>query len=55
MFSTAWKNWGPGEHRLKLCIDCWDYWRKYAGLKFITKWGTQLLDCTVHRRVGGHY
>ncbi|XP_062502220.1 metastasis-associated protein MTA3-like [Corticium candelabrum] len=38
MFSTAWKNWGPGEHRLKLCIDCWDYWRKYAGLKFITKW-----------------
>lgn len=32
--SDIWYNWGPKDiHNLRLCSDCWPYWKKYGGLK----------------------
>ncbi|KAK6755909.1 hypothetical protein RB195_014353 [Necator americanus] len=31
--SSAWHAWGPTNLQLRLCQDCWAYWKKYGGLK----------------------
>ncbi|VDM71184.1 unnamed protein product [Strongylus vulgaris] len=31
--SSAWHAWGPTNLQLRLCQDCWWYWKKYGGLK----------------------
>ncbi|KHJ83578.1 hypothetical protein OESDEN_16722, partial [Oesophagostomum dentatum] len=33
MESSAWHAWGPTNMQLRLCQDCWWYWKKYGGLK----------------------
>ncbi|VDP52548.1 unnamed protein product, partial [Heligmosomoides polygyrus] len=31
--SSTWHNWGPASLNLRLCQECWTYWKKYGGLK----------------------
>ncbi|KJH43288.1 BAH domain protein [Dictyocaulus viviparus] len=31
--SSIWHAWGPSNLQLRLCQDCWIYWKKYGGLK----------------------
>ncbi|CAJ0590340.1 unnamed protein product [Cylicocyclus nassatus] len=31
--SSAWHAWGPTSLQLRLCQECWWYWKKYGGLK----------------------
>ncbi|KAK5985416.1 hypothetical protein GCK32_004399 [Trichostrongylus colubriformis] len=31
--SNIWHAWGPANLQLRLCHECWIYWKKYGGLK----------------------
>uniref|UniRef100_A0A5S6R580 Metastasis-associated protein MTA3 n=1 Tax=Trichuris muris TaxID=70415 RepID=A0A5S6R580_TRIMR len=31
--SEQWYAWGPSSAQLRLCKDCWSYWKRYGGLK----------------------
>merc|ERR1711957_1161855 len=31
--SENWYTWGPSTLTCRLCDNCWDYWKKYGGLK----------------------
>ncbi|WKY11310.1 hypothetical protein Q1695_003124 [Nippostrongylus brasiliensis] len=31
--SSLWHSWGPAHLHLRLCQECWVYWKKYGGLK----------------------
>ncbi|XP_026478124.1 metastasis-associated protein MTA3-like isoform X2 [Ctenocephalides felis] len=31
--SPQWYQWGPGHMQCRLCNSCWQYWKKYGGLK----------------------
>jgi len=31
--SSQWYAWGPSQMHCKLCSNCWNYWKKYGGLK----------------------
>lgn len=31
--SENWYTWGPSTLSCRLCDNCWDYWKKYGGLK----------------------
>ncbi|PIO71405.1 Myb-like DNA-binding domain protein [Teladorsagia circumcincta] len=31
--SNIWHAWGPANLQLRLCHECWTYWKKYGGLK----------------------
>lgn len=31
--STQWYTWGPSHLNCRLCHNCWQYWKKYGGLK----------------------
>uniref|UniRef100_A0A912MYU0 Metastasis-associated protein MTA3 n=1 Tax=Haemonchus contortus TaxID=6289 RepID=A0A912MYU0_HAECO len=31
--SNIWHAWGPSNLQLRLCHECWTYWKKYGGLK----------------------
>ncbi|KAE9421612.1 hypothetical protein Angca_006378, partial [Angiostrongylus cantonensis] len=33
MDSSLWHAWGPSNLQLRLCQECWIYWKKYGGLK----------------------
>lgn len=31
--SSQWYAWGPPNMQCRLCASCWNYWKKYGGLK----------------------
>lgn len=31
--STQWYTWGPSHLNCRLCHNCWQYWKKYGGLR----------------------
>ncbi|KAG1652200.1 Metastasis-associated protein MTA3 [Nymphon striatum] len=31
--SSQWYAWGPAHMQCRLCSSCWNYWKKYGGLK----------------------
>lgn len=31
--SGSWYSWGPAHMTCRLCQTCWNYWKKYGGLK----------------------
>uniref|UniRef100_A0A0N4WV83 SANT domain-containing protein n=1 Tax=Haemonchus placei TaxID=6290 RepID=A0A0N4WV83_HAEPC len=31
--NNIWHAWGPSNLQLRLCHECWTYWKKYGGLK----------------------
>lgn len=31
--SASWYSWGPAHMTCRLCQTCWNYWKKYGGLK----------------------
>lgn len=33
--SSQWHSWGSAHTQCRICNDCWIYWKKYGGLKFI--------------------
>lgn len=33
--STQWYAWGPQHLQYRLCGTCWQYWKKYGGLKVL--------------------
>lgn len=35
MQSSQWYPWGPSHMQYRLCQTCWNYWKKYGGLKVI--------------------
>ncbi|XP_061073266.1 metastasis-associated protein MTA1-like isoform X2 [Conger conger] len=32
-----WYSWGPTNMQCRLCTSCWNYWKKYGGLKMPTR------------------
>ncbi|XP_064159620.1 metastasis-associated protein MTA1-like [Anguilla rostrata] len=32
-----WYSWGPPNMQCRLCASCWNYWKKYGGLKMPTR------------------
>ncbi|XP_018561767.1 metastasis-associated protein MTA3 [Anoplophora glabripennis] len=37
--SNQWYAWGPSHMQCRLCQSCWQYWKKYGGLKVATRFG----------------
>ncbi|KAK9884029.1 hypothetical protein WA026_004962 [Henosepilachna vigintioctopunctata] len=37
--SSQWYAWGPSHMHYRLCQNCWNYWKKYGGLKTATHFG----------------
>lgn len=37
--SSQWYAWGPSHMQCKLCHNCWQYWKKYGGLKVPSRIG----------------
>ncbi|CAG9859444.1 unnamed protein product [Phyllotreta striolata] len=37
--SNQWYAWGPSHMQCRLCQVCWQYWKKYGGLKIPTRFG----------------
>uniref|UniRef100_A0A4W3IV36 Metastasis associated 1 n=1 Tax=Callorhinchus milii TaxID=7868 RepID=A0A4W3IV36_CALMI len=35
--SYQWYSWGPPNMQCRLCATCWNYWKKYGGLKMPTR------------------
>lgn len=35
--STQWYTWGPSHLNCRLCHNCWQYWKKYGGLKIASR------------------
>ncbi|BFZ12139.1 hypothetical protein BsWGS_15178 [Bradybaena similaris] len=35
--SSQWYSWGPVHLQCRLCSNCWNYWKKYGGLKMPTR------------------
>lgn len=33
MAGSSWYTWGPSHLNCRLCQTCWNYWKKYGGLK----------------------
>lgn len=47
--STQWFSWGPVQMQCRLCATCWNYWKKYGGLKMPTRLdGGNLGDRSMH-------
>ncbi|XP_075222667.1 metastasis associated 1-like isoform X2 [Lycorma delicatula] len=44
--SNQWYSWGPSHMMCKLCSNCWQYWKKYGGLKVPTRIGDNEMDVT---------
>ncbi|XP_033914544.2 metastasis-associated protein MTA1-like isoform X3 [Acipenser ruthenus] len=34
---SQWYSWGPPSMQCRLCSSCWNYWKKYGGLKMPTR------------------
>ncbi|XP_041090673.1 metastasis-associated protein MTA1-like [Polyodon spathula] len=34
---SQWYSWGPPSMQCRLCSNCWNYWKKYGGLKMSTR------------------
>lgn len=39
-----WYAWGPSHLNCRLCQSCWNYWKKYGGLKVATRLADNELD-----------
>lgn len=35
--SSQWYTWGPSHLNCRLCHNCWQYWKKYGGLKIASR------------------
>lgn len=35
--STQWYTWGPSHLNCRVCYNCWQYWKKYGGLKIASR------------------
>ncbi|RZF33886.1 hypothetical protein LSTR_LSTR009910 [Laodelphax striatellus] len=42
--SSQWYSWGPNHMMCKLCHNCWQYWKKYGGLKVPTRIGDSEIE-----------
>lgn len=41
MKSSQWYPWSGGHSSSRLCQNCWDYWKKYGGLKNSSKYDVE--------------
>lgn len=51
-FSTAssqWYTWGPSHLSCRLCQSCWNYWKKYGGLKVASRLADNDVDAIKKR------
>lgn len=51
-FSTAsvnWYTWGPSHLSCRLCQTCWNYWKKYGGLKVASRSTDNDVDAIMKR------
>lgn len=37
LFVLQWYAWGPSHLNCRLCQNCWNYWKKYGGLKVASR------------------
>lgn len=37
LFASQWYAWGPSHLSCRLCQTCWNYWKKYGGLKIASR------------------
>jgi metastasis-associated protein MTA len=51
MSSTSWYTWGPSHLTCRLCQACWNYWKKYGGLKTASRLADNDVDALKKRPV----
>ncbi|KAI1284942.1 Metastasis-associated protein MTA1 [Halotydeus destructor] len=49
--SSQWFNWGPSHMQCRLCHSCWNYWKKFGGLKNSTRLDAEKLAAATNRPV----
>uniref|UniRef100_A0A8C4Q708 Metastasis associated 1 family member 3 n=1 Tax=Eptatretus burgeri TaxID=7764 RepID=A0A8C4Q708_EPTBU len=56
--SFQWYSWGPPNMQCRLCASCWTYWKKYGGLKLLSRLESErtggLRHCITEFNVRGH-
>ena len=50
--SNQWYAWGPSHMQCRLCHTCWQYWKKYGGLKNPTRFGDGDFDNGTKKKSG---
>ncbi|KAG1678102.1 Metastasis-associated protein MTA3 [Nymphon striatum] len=48
--SSQWYAWGPAHMQCRLCSSCWNYWKKYGGLKHPARTAERLAPHIVGHR-----
>lgn len=48
--SAQWYNWGPSQMSCRLCQSCWNYWKKYGGLKNASRLAENDMDSVGKKR-----
>ncbi|KAK9712334.1 ELM2 domain [Popillia japonica] len=51
--ASQWYAWGPSHMQCRLCQSCWQYWKRYGGLKAPTKFGDNEFDITAAKKKSG--
>ena len=47
--SAQWYMWGPSHLSCRLCQSCWNYWKKYGGLKVASRSADNDVDTIMKR------
>ncbi|XP_022920075.1 metastasis-associated protein MTA3 isoform X2 [Onthophagus taurus] len=50
--SSQWYAWGPSHMQCRLCQACWQYWKRYGGLKTPTRIGDNEFDLCAKKKSG---
>lgn len=50
--SSQWYAWGPTHMQCRLCQVCWNYWKRYGGLKVPTRFGEGDFDILGKKKSG---
>ncbi|CRK94885.1 CLUMA_CG008377, isoform A [Clunio marinus] len=47
--SSQWYSWGPSHMNCRVCQSCWNYWKKYGGLKVASRLADNDVDAIKKR------
>jgi metastasis-associated protein MTA len=54
--SSNWYTWGPSHLTCRLCQNCWNYWKKYGGLKVASRLADNDVDAaSIKKRPASDY
>ncbi|XP_064623764.1 metastasis-associated protein MTA3-like isoform X3 [Lineus longissimus] len=52
--SHQWYSWGPIHMQCRLCSNCWNYWKKYGGLRMPTRLDGERPNPNQRQETGGY-